>query len=404
MSDDVFRQSRKKVSSDEIGGNPIESDGANMPDPLANIRAVQNAVHGEVGSEPPPMPMQGGPNPDQPFEIGGTMPPEFRKILQQKAEEQAQATSGQELPPSPTSAPPPSFPPTANFGADGDGERPRRKQRKKSPTPDNLVKNVQSSQLSELLAKLEDVVVWEPFDFPSLGKFYNNIPPTINVRPMTGEEEQILATPRFVRRGKAIDMIFSRCIRENIDPSKLLSVDRTHLLIYLRGISYTPEYDVEIKCPECTTKFNTTIDLNMLEVESCPDDFNQDILEGELPHSGFGYSYHLATGRDEQDISNYRDKRIQMFGDQSEDDTFLYRTAILLNDIEGIRNPKEIQLLMKRLPIADVAFLRNEVNDPPFGVNTEVPMMCPSCAAEFEIDLPLETNFFFPRKKVQTPA
>jgi hypothetical protein len=59
---------------------------------------------------------------------------------------------------------------------------------------------------------------------------------------------------------------------------------------------------------------------------------------------------------------------------------------------------------MKKLPINDVSYLRNEINDPPFGVKTEIPMVCPSCTAEFDIDLPLEANFFFPKKKEKTLA
>jgi len=64
---------------------------------------------------------------------------------------------------------------------------------------------------------------------------------------------------------------------------------------------------------------------------------------------------------------------------------------------------KEIQFLLKKLPIADVAYLRNEINQPPFGVKTEVPLLCPSCTEEFKIDLPLETSFFFPRKREEKP-
>jgi hypothetical protein len=218
---------------------------------------------------------------------------------------------------------------------------------------------------------------------------------------MTGEEEQILATPRWVRKGKAIDMIFRRCIKETINTEELLSADRTHLLIYLRGISYTPEYDVEIKCPNCSIKFAHVIDLNEMEVNACPDDFSMDSLSGVLPVSKFRYSYRLATGQDEQEISAYREKRIQQWGDQGEDDTLLYRTALLLEEIEGVSMKKELALLLKKLPIQDVAYLRNEINTPPFGVDTELPILCPSCTEEFKIDLPLETNFFFPRKKAK---
>jgi hypothetical protein len=355
MSDNTFRQSRKKAIPEDI----VES----IDNPLNAVRDVQKAVAQETGRDLPPSMA------DAPFEIQGNMPPEFKQALQNR-----HATA------------------------------PVRKQppMNQTPTPDRQVRIQGSEELERLLQKLANQYQWEEFAFCSRGVFYQNIPPVVHIRPMTGEEEQILATPRFVKKGQAIDLIFEKCIQERIDPKQLLSVDRTHLLIYLRGISYTPEYDVEIKCPECDTKFSTVIDLE-LPVNSCPEDFDSSRLQGTLPSSGFAYTYRLATGLDEWNVTNYREQRIQMFGDQSEDDTLLYRTALLIERIEGITDRKEIQVLLKKLPIADVSHLRNEINDPPFGVETEIPMLCPSCTAKFDLDLPLEANFFFPRKKERMP-
>lgn len=367
MADDVYRP-RKPVSKDDVEGQPEGN-------PMDQIQQMQEAVAKETGQEVP-KPFNMG---EAPFEVSGNVPPAFKQALEgraQNADPAAPKDEGFET----FEAPP---------------ERPKTPKKQQQPPL-----RVQGSEdLEDLLKKLDDQHHWEEFQFPSGGKFYDDIPATVHVRPMTGEEEQILATPRWVKRGKAIDMIFQRCIRENIMTEDLLSIDRTHLLIYLRGISYTPEYDVEIKCPACSMKYSTVIDLNMLEVDSCPAEFSLDSLEGSLPTSGFGYRYRMATGADEQEISTYREKRIQTWGDQSEDDTLLYRTALLLENVEGVTMKKELAHLLKKLPINDVAHLRNEINDPPFGVDTEVPQVCPACTEEFAIDLPLETNFFFPRKK-----
>jgi len=266
-----------------------------------------------------------------------------------------------------------------------------------------------TGHLQELLANLKGSTgTYEEIELPSKGRFYDGTDGpsngVVSIRAMTGEEEQILATPRFVRKGQAINMIFQKCIRENFRPENLLTVDRTYLLIYLRGISYSPEYEVEIKCPECEKKFNTTIDLNSLYVESCPDGFGP-VLQDVLPSSKLPFSYRLSTGKDEQDIQEHRDRRIKAFGDSSADDTLIYRTAQLLNDIDGITQKTELQVLLKNLPINDVAYIRNLVNEPPFGVDTGVEIICASCLQEFEIDLPLEANFFFPRrKKAKTQA
>jgi hypothetical protein len=352
MAEEVYFP-RKKAAPEEIAQS---THGDN--DPLSAVRQIQQAAATETGRS---MPDLG--RPDSPFEIGGNIPPQLRAAFSKRGMEE-------------------NLPPT-----------------KPQATPDSQSRSSNSTQLDMLLQKLAGTHQWEPFEFPSKGKFYTDIPAMVHVRPMTGEEEQILATPRFVKRGKAIDMIFDHCIQERIPTEKLLAVDRTHLLIYLRGISYTPQYDVEIRCSECSAKFQTEIDLNTLEVDDCPESFGPDSLSGRLPTSGFTYRYRLPTGADEVDIAQYRDRRIQQFGDGNEDDTLLYRTALLMEEIEGVTALKEIQFLLKKLPISDVSYLRNEINEPPFGVRTEIPIMCPSCSEEFKIDLPLETNFFFPRKR-----
>jgi hypothetical protein len=244
--------------------------------------------------------------------------------------------------------------------------------------------------------------IFHELTLPSQGKFYteNEAPANgvLQMRPMTGAEEQILATPKFVKKGLAINKIFEQCVSEDIDADKLLTVDRTYMLIYLRGISFTPNYDVDIQCPSCSARFQTTIDLNALVVEDCPDDFDSNSMSGVLPTSGLTFRYRLSTGKDEQAVTEYREKRIKDFGDAAVDDTMLFRASLLLEEVEGVTSRQAIQMLISRMPINDVAFLRNVVNDPPFGVKTKLEMICPSCTCEFEIDMPLESNFFFPRR------
>jgi len=409
MSDDVFKQSRKKISADEFSGPQIPQQGEENP--LDKVRAMQQAIARETGrdaGEPQQAPRLH--SADLPFQVQGNVPPQFAQMLQQRANNPGMVPPHMQG--STQDAMPPQFP---QGPVDNDYQmrykdttRPSKmakNRRDNMPVPDaqvvqrNMRGGSNSDEFTRLIDHLEGVVAWEPIELPSKGKFYDSIPGVLHVRPMTGEEEQILATPRFVRKGKAIDMIFQKCIRENIDTQELLSVDRTYLLIFLRGISYTPEYDVEIKCPECTNKYNAVINLDQIEVEHCPDQFDTKALEGVLPTSGFKYKFRLATGDDEQTITRYREQRVKEYGDQNEDDTLLYRTALLLEYIEGVTEKYELNHLLKKLPINDVAHLRNAVSDPPFGVDTQIGQVCPYCTAEFEIDLPLEANFFFPRKK-----
>jgi len=257
--------------------------------------------------------------------------------------------------------------------------------------------------LQKILATLkEGNDIYEEIELPSKGRFYDGTDgPTdgkLHIRPMTGEEEQILATPRFVRKGVAINMIFSRCIKESFKPENFLSVDRTFLLIYLRGISYGAEYEVEVKDPETDRKFTTVIDLDSLPKENCPDDFGPP-LQDVLPKSGLPFTYRLSRGKDEVELQDYRDRRLKQFGDTATDDTLIFRSAQLVETIASITNKTEIQQILRNLPIQDLSFLRGVVNEPPFGVDTKVTMLSPMSQEEFEVDLPLEANFFFPKRK-----
>ena len=266
-----------------------------------------------------------------------------------------------------------------------------------------------SSKLEELIAGIttRGSVIYEKINLPSKGIFYNgeNGPSdgVLHIRPMTGEEEEILATPRFVKRGQAINMIFNRCIQENYDSVNFLAQDRTYLLIYLRGISYSPSYDVEVKDPETDQSFATTINLSELTVNYCEDNFSIDNLQDVLPVTGYHFRYRLATGKDEQIVQEHREKRAKNFDLSGQaDDTLLFRTAHLVEEIEGLSNKSEIQVLLKKLPIQDVSHIRNTVNEPPFGVDTKITINNPYTLSDFEIELPLEANFFFPRAKKKT--
>lgn len=319
---------------------------------------------------------------------------------------------------------PPQFAEAMNKKSDGQADTGQAEQNTspKQASQKAMVRNAaiapgaaQDPRVQEMLAHLqESSSIYEEIKLPSLGRFYDgsNGPQNgvIHVRPMTGEEEQILATPRFVRKGQAINMIFNRCVQEcsqgQFDAEDLLTQDRTYLLIYLRGVSYTTEYDVEVTCPFTQSKFAYTIDLNELFVDYCPNDFDEESLVGKLSKSGYSYSYRLANGRDEKAVQQYREQKNKNFDTTNQsDDTILYRTATLLKDINGVDNFTDLRTILKYLPVSDLSELRTVVNEPPFGVETKISIQSPFTMEEFEIELPLEANFFFPRgKKISTPA
>jgi hypothetical protein len=395
MADDTFRPRRPQTpqdDDDQVGAGEENEGGMSA---LNMAEKMRQQAAGEEGHSDDGPKRSGNGN----FNIKGmeNAPPEFMQALkaaQGGPQKVQREMSGKE--------------PKRGFGqmsggGEGPGSTPAAPVKKRDPISSS------SGHLKELLEGLKgSTTIYEEIELPSRGRFYDDTDGPANgvvsIRPMTGEEEQILATPRFVRKGQAINMIFQRCLKEQFRPEQFLTIDRTYMLIYLRGISYSPNYDVEVKCPECEKKFGTTIDLNTLYVEPCPENYGP-TLQDVLPTTKLPFSYRLSTGRDEQEITDYRDRRIKAFGDASADDTLIYRTSMLLDNIDGLTNKGELQILLKNLPISDVSYIRNCINEPPFGVDTNVEIVCPSCLQDFEVDLPLEANFFFPRrKKTKTQA
>jgi len=351
MADNVFKP-RKPIDPNELSNQAK----------LDEIAQIQKAAASEVGENPPNSGL--GPM------VTGNVPPELKQMLQQRN--------------GPRGRPPGVDP---NMG----------------PMPYEASNT--SDAFNQILTHIKQTKsTYEEIELPSRGKFYDGTDGPKNgilhIRPMTGHEEEILATSRFVKKGKAMNMIFDSCIQEEFKSEQFVTEDRTYLLIYLRGISYTPSYDVEVKCPECDRKFNTTINLNELYVDTCPDEFNQNSMNDTLPVSGIPFTYRLSKGEDEQQIQDYRERKMR--DGQGMDDTLLYRSALLLQALGIITDKRELLKLMKELHISDVAHIRNTVSEPPFGVDTSVDIYCPGCLQEFTIDLPLEADFFFPRKRKKT--
>lgn len=258
---------------------------------------------------------------------------------------------------------------------------------------------LQSTTERELKTFLETLVTpHEEVTLPSRGLFYDGAfaDGKAHVRCMTMKEEKILATQRLVRSGKALDMIFEQCLQEKFPAQDLISQDRTFLLIWLRGISYGPEYEVQIKCPSCSNTFPEEINLSDLPVEFATDDMVEPMSD-VLPRAKAPFQYRLMRGRDEISVAKHRERKAKAFGDEALDDTLMTRDLLLLDSVAGFTDRQDITRILERLSMEDAAYIRDCINNPGFGVDTKIPLGCPYCAHDFQVELPMDTNFFFPQ-------
>jgi hypothetical protein len=166
MADETFRQQRKKITPNDLG---VSESNAENP-ALDTVKKVQQAMAKETGKDVvKPFETQ------QPFEIAGTIPPEFRKALMER--QQAAMNNGGEVPQGPPSQPmgfPPQGRPTIvrdedegfeSFEAPPDRPAQQKKmpQATPRPTPDSRVRVQGSDALEGLLGKLAEHHQWEVF-------------------------------------------------------------------------------------------------------------------------------------------------------------------------------------------------------------------------------------------------
>jgi protein-arginine kinase activator protein McsA len=327
---------------------------------------------------------------DAPFKIEGNVPQEFLdRLMSTQAEDEDDAPRQQR-------------------------QRPAREQQVKkqnktskfSNEPSQDFESNDSLKYKEIVDRLKEYShQYDEITLPSLGVFYGAgegpQDGILHVRRMTGKEEEILATTRYFREGKIVDMILENCIKEKYRPEDLLVVDRDYILVYIRGISYSTDYEVEIKCPMCEKRFTTVIELNSFVINDCPEDFNQNSLNLILPDSQLQVKYKISRGRDESAVQAYKDRKIKNNFDSNDDsdDTLLYRMSVLISDIEGISDKHQIMSIIEQLPISDVNYLRGKINDLPFGMDTQIALECRNCGEDFETSMPMGASFFFPRVK-----
>ena len=376
MSDDnTYRQERKKITPSEVNSvNSISHD-----DVLKFQQQQGYPVHNSnPGNQQSPIVSDNTPN------IQGNVPPALKAFAEMQ--QNAQNSMPQSVPVSVEQSTPVVVKPTsAPFGLD--------------PSKSAAYDGTLDALLNTLHTQEYDEVV-----LPSRGKFYSGggMPNDglVHIRPMTGQEEAILATERFMRNGTGIERILSSCLKEKFDTTQLLLIDRTFLIIYLRGISYGNIYSVNLHCPKCDSNFEYDIDLN-LPVHYCDDGIDESAFVKTLPNSKFKFKYRLLSGRDEKEIERHRKMMSNNFKDNI-DDTFFYRAALSLDwiglDNNLLNNKSEIQSLVQKLPVNDVNYIRNVLLKPPFGSDTLIPTICNVCSADFKIELPFEASFFYPRE------
>lgn len=243
----------------------------------------------------------------------------------------------------------------------------------------------------------------ESVPLPSLGLIYPPDSPlhgqeTLQIRPMTAREEDILTSRAYIKDGTVISKLIDSClVDKRINSEDLISGDRTALMVALRITGYGSDYVVDVSCPHCSASNNAEFDLAQLPIKRLevePVEIGQNMFEVVLPVTKKSVKVKFLTGHDEKEmmIISERKKKKGL----NTDTTVTDRLHRVIQSVDDITDKNKIAFFVRNMPVRDSLALRKFLDNAEPSVVMKGHLRCNSCFEESEVDLPIGASFFWP--------
>jgi hypothetical protein len=255
-------------------------------------------------------------------------------------------------------------------------------------------------------ANLMDFVVPTSYvELPSEGKFYPTNHPLhgqthIEIKHMTAKEEDILTSQSLLKKGVALEkFIASVVLDKSIRPETILTCDRSAIMIASRITGYGNIYSTKINCPSCSKQAQIETDLELIEPKHSID------VDGvvKTPNntfiiatpSGFSFEVRLLNGADERVMSEDSETKKRKNIPESLNTDLLKMITVSINSITD----KEVvqKVINNLLPAKDSRFIKQVYNVIVPNVQIKHDFICSSCDFTQELEVPLTTDFFWPK-------
>lgn len=247
----------------------------------------------------------------------------------------------------------------------------------------------------------------EVLDLPSKGHFYPTNNPLssgkIEILLPTARHEDILTSRKLITQGTVIDSLLeSLIVDKNINYNDLLLVDKNGLTLAARMLLYGPKYKTSVKCQICDENNIEEYDISEFEskdidLEQYPAGINNFLFT--LPTSKINIEFKLLTVGDEKSINNElkNNRKIKT----NVDSEITTRLSYVIIKYGNETNRQKIKhLISTEMLTLDSRAFREHVADIAPNIDMSVNFQCSSCGNTSEFDLPLDTQFFWPTKRL----
>lgn len=242
------------------------------------------------------------------------------------------------------------------------------------------------------------------FQLPSKGLFYKNGELSesvkngeIHVHPMSALDEINMKNPDQLFSGEAVNTVFKHCI-EGIDkPSELLAKDIDAIMIFLRAVTYGPQYEFTAKhiCKDAkdhsyTCDLDTVIGaMPLLSEEDVEQKFTVDLENGQIVK--------LQPNRYSQIVDLIKaNQNKKEFTTQDQQDNLVKVIVSVIESVNGISDVALIQEWVTKLPSPMISKIGSKVEEiSNWGADLKVSCTCKDCGEVFSVEIPINPVTFF---------
>ena len=245
---------------------------------------------------------------------------------------------------------------------------------------------------------------------PSKGWFYPVDHPlscgTIELKQPTAYHEDILNSQNLISKGIAISRFIEALIATpNVKIADLINGDYNYLQYAARVLLYGSQYEVTVTCPNCRQTQKETIQLNSFEaknVDLSKTEQGKNTIEFTLPEGGDTFILKLLTVKDVEQLTEETKGMRKVQGSNGvipSISSYLAKSIVKVSRSDGsdIDTPSDIRnYVANELRSTDSLAIRGFVSKVNPDLDTSFKFLCNSCNTESNVEVPMDTNFFWP--------
>lgn len=261
---------------------------------------------------------------------------------------------------------------------------------------------VESSSVNPLLAKIK--IPGRIFPLPSAGTFYTNGELAagvengeVHVHPMTALDEITMKNPDMLFSGKAISIVFRHCIPDIKKPEELFAKDIDALMIYLRAVTYGPQYEIEAShdCEDAKShSYVVDVDGMIEGMVSLSQQMIDELYTLTLTNGQVVRMQPIRYKHVLQLLKMNESKQTLTAEDQEKN--LITNLLNVILDVDGISDKKLITEWVKSISPQMMNQLAEAIDhSQEWGPQTTKTVKCKDCGEELLIDIPINPISFF---------